>query len=53
MLVVQVKYALKANQKFYLDKILKDFVSYCSFKRGEVDAKLISAKELKDDEVKK
>ena len=32
---------------------MNDLVSYCSFKRGEVNAKLISAKELKDDEVEK
>ena len=36
---------------FYLDKILKDFILYCSFKRGEIEAKLISAKDLKEHEL--
>ncbi len=48
-----LNFLVSKRRLFYLDKILKDFVSYCSFKRGEVDAKLISAKELKDDEVEK
>ena len=48
-----LKFLVSKRRLFYLDKILKDFISYCSFKRGEVKAKLISAKELKDDEVEK
>ena len=48
-----LNFLVSKRRLFYLDKILKDFVSYCSFNRGEVDAKLISAKELKDDEVEK
>ena len=48
-----LNFLVSKRRLFYLDKILKDFVLYCSFKRGEVDAKLISAKELKDDEVEK
>ena len=48
-----LNFLVSKRRLFYLDKILKDFVSYCSIKRGEVDAKLISAKELKDDEVEK
>ena len=48
-----LNFLVSKRRLFYLDKILKDFVSDCSFKRGEVDAKLISAKELKDDEVEK
>ena len=48
-----LNFLVSKRRLFYLDKILKDFVSYCSLKRGEVDAKLISAKELKDDEVEK
>ena len=38
---------------FYLDKILRDFTLICSKKRGEVDAKLIAAKELNDSEIDK
>ena len=41
-----LKFLVSKRRLFYLDKILKDFISYCSFKRGEVEAKLISAKEL-------
>ena len=48
-----LNFLVSKRRLFYLDKILKDFVSYCSLKRGELDAKLISAKELKDDEVEK
>ena len=48
-----LKFLVSKRRLFYLDKILKDFVSYCSFKRGEVEVKLISAKELKNDEVEK
>ena len=48
-----LNFLVSKRRLFYLDKILKDFVSYCSLKRGEVDAKLISAKELTDDEVEK
>ena len=46
-----LKFLVSKRRLFYLDKILKDFVAYCSFKRGEVKAKLISSKELKDDEI--
>ena len=48
-----LNFLVSKRRLFYLDKILKDFVSYCSFKRGEVYAKLTSSKELKDDEVEK
>ena len=46
-----LKFLVSKRRLFYLDKILKDFILYCSFKRGEIEAKLISAKELQDDEV--
>ena len=49
-----LKFLVSKRRLFYLDKILKRFfISYCSFKRGEVEAKLISQKNLKDDEVEK
>ena len=38
---------------FYVEKILKDFVMICSKKRGEITAKLIVAKELNENEIKK
>ena len=46
-----LKFLVSKRRLFYLDKILKDFILYCSFKRGEIEAKLISAKELQDHEV--
>ena len=46
-----LKFLVSKRRLFYLDKILKDFILYCSFKRGEIEAKLISAKDLKEDEV--
>ena len=38
---------------FFIRKILKNFVSMCSEKRGEVSAKLVAAKELSNSEVNK
>ena len=38
---------------FYVEKILKDFVMICSKNRGEITAKLIVAKELNENEIKK
>ena len=48
-----LKFLVRKRRLFYLDKILKDFVLYCSFKRGEIEAKLISAKKLQSDELEK
>ena len=48
-----LKFLVSKRRLFYLDKILKDFILYCSFKRSEIEAKLISAKELRDDELEK
>ena len=38
---------------FFIRKILKNFVSICSEKRGEVLAKLVAAKELSNSEINK
>ena len=46
-----LRFLVSKRRLFYLDKILKDFILYCSFKKGEIEAKLISAKDLKEDEV--
>ena len=46
-----LKFLVSKRRLFYLDTILNDFILYCSFKRGEIDAKLITAKDLKEDEV--
>ncbi len=48
-----LKFLVSKRRLFYLDKILKDFILYCSFKRSEIEAKLISAKELQDNELEK
>ena len=36
---------------FYVEKILKDFVTICSKNRGEISAKLTVAKELNENEI--
>ena len=38
---------------FFTEKILKDFIEICSIQRGEITAKLISAKELNSSEIEK
>ena len=38
---------------FYLEHILKDFLSICSKQRGEVSAKLLSSKDLSESEINK
>ena len=38
---------------FYLENILKDFLSICLQQRGEVSAKLISSKKLTESEINK
>ena len=38
---------------FYVEKILKDFVTICSKNRGEISAKLIVAKKLNENEINK
>ena len=36
---------------FYVEKILKDFVSICSNARGEIEAELLAAKSLNQNEI--
>lgn len=48
-----LKFLILKRRLFYLDKILKDFLAICSAKRGEVNAKLIAAKELSNLELDK
>ena len=38
---------------FYIEKILKSFIEICSKKRGELKAKIISAKQLTKEEINK
>ena len=44
-------FLISQRRFFYIDKILKSFVETCSIKRGELKAKLISAKNLNEKEV--
>tara|TARA_B100000989_G_scaffold32917_1_gene21027 strand:- start:36293 stop:36823 length:531 start_codon:yes stop_codon:yes gene_type:complete len=46
-----LKFLSSKRRLFYLDKILKDFLSFCSLNRGELDAKIISSKELSKEEI--
>ena len=46
-----LKFLVSKRRLFYLEKILNDFLIYCSHKRGEVEAKLISSKTLTDKEI--
>ena len=46
-------FLIEKRRLFFLHNILRNFVDICSKKKGEVKAKLIAAKQLNDDEVKK
>ena len=46
-----LKFLVSKRRFFYVEKILKDFIETCSKKRGEVKAKLTSAKELSESEI--
>ena len=46
-------FLVEKRRLFFLQKILRNFVDICSQKRGEVKAKLVVAKQLNDDEIKK
>ena len=46
-----LSFLISKRRLFYVEKILKDFVETCSKKRGEVKAKLITAKDLNNTEV--
>ena len=46
-----ISFLITKRRFFYLDKILKSFVEICSTKRGELKAKLTSAKNLTEGEV--
>tara|TARA_B100000941_G_scaffold289047_1_gene267195 strand:+ start:192 stop:746 length:555 start_codon:yes stop_codon:yes gene_type:complete len=46
-----LKFLISKRRLFYLEKILKDFLTICSAKRGEVIAKLFAARELSDTEL--
>ena len=46
-------FLVEKRRLFFLQNILRKFVDICSQKRGEVKARLIAAKKLNDDEIKK
>ena len=46
-----LRFLVSKRRFFYVEKILKDFIETCSKKRGEVKAKLTSAKELSESEI--
>ena len=46
-----LSFLISKKRFFYVDKILKSFLETCSIKRGELKAKLTSAKDLSESEV--
>ena len=48
-----LNFLVTKRRLFYVEKILKDFVTICSKNRGEISAKLTVAKELNENEINK
>ena len=48
-----LNFIISKRRLFYIDKILKEFLTLCSKMRGEISAKLVAAKELNEFEIKK
>ena len=48
-----LSFVVSKRRFFYIDKILKDFVSICSNSRGEIQAELFAAKSLNENEINK
>ena len=48
-----VNFLILKRRLFYIENILKDFLAICSKNRGEIEAKLISAKKLNETEIEK
>ena len=48
-----LNFIISKRRLFYIDKILKEFLTLCSKMRGEISAKLVAAKELNELEIKK
>ena len=46
-----LKFLINKRKLFYIKKILTDFLSICSIQRGEITAKLTTAKELDQKEI--
>ena len=48
-----LSFVVSKRRFFYIEKILKDFVSICSNSRGEIQAELFAAKSLNENEINK
>ena len=48
-----INFLIFKRRIFYIENILNDFLRICSNKRGEIEAKLISAKKLDNSEIDK
>jgi len=46
-------FVISKRRFFYIEKILKDFLSICSNSRGEIQAELLAAKEMNEQEITK
>ena len=46
-------FIISKRRFFYIEKILKDFLSICSYSRGEIQADLSAAKEMTEQEITK
>jgi len=46
-------FVISKRRFFYIEKILKDFLSICSNARGEIQAELFAAKEMNEEEITK
>ena len=53
LLINFLRFLISKRRLFYVEKILKDFVTICSKNRGEISAKLIVAKKLNENEINK
>ena len=48
-----LNFIISKRRFFYIEKILKDFISICSGSRGEIQAELTAAKNLDENEINK
>ena len=53
MLKKFLSFIISKRRFFYIEKILKDFISICSGSRGEIQAELTAAKNLDENEINK
>ena len=53
LLIKFLNFLITKRRLFYLEHILKGFLSICSIQRGEVSAMLVSSKDLSESEINK